>query len=34
MKTIKLLALSIILISFYNCEDDGPRFTGYPKCYS
>ena len=25
MKTIKFLILSIILISFYNCEDDGPN---------
>ena len=25
MKTIKLLALSIMLISFFNCEDDGPN---------
>ena len=24
MKTIKLLVLSIMLISFFNCEDDGP----------
>ena len=24
MKTIKFLILSIMLISFYNCEDDGP----------
>ena len=25
MKTIKLLVLSIMLISFFNCEDDGPN---------
>ncbi len=25
MKTIKFLILSIMLISFYNCEDDGPN---------